>query len=422
MSLSVALGLPSCCSVQYSLALLCLVAVVYKLVVILIQRRDAIRNFEAFTGPPGHWFFGHVLQFKQDGTDLDQMVKWGEQYPYAFPLWFGPCVCYINIHHPDYVKSILTSTEPKDDFAYKFIKTWIGDGLLVSHGQKWFLHRRLLTPGFHYDVLKSHLKLMSQSAQIMLDKWERYSRTGESFELFEHVSLMTLDTIMKCAFSCNSNCQTESGTNEYIKSVYQLTDLINLRFRTFPYHNDLIFYLSPHGFRFRRFCKLAHRHTEEVIRKRKEVLKEAKEPEGIQTKRNLDFLDILLLARELHRSELRHERAESGGVLGPEALRADGGRQQEAQDPPSAGASLAQRHPHQDQTSGRLSSSRRRPQQSAKLHPCLPAAPETPAAISLIARLRLFFVKGFLGLLLTFRFTCKLSVGDAFLFFSSLQE
>ncbi|XP_077432837.1 cytochrome P450 4T8 isoform X1 [Vanacampus margaritifer] len=307
MSLSVALGLPSCCSVQYSLALLCLVAVVYKLVVILIQRRDAIRNFEAFTGPPGHWFFGHVLQFKQDGTDLDQMVKWGEQYPYAFPLWFGPCVCYINIHHPDYVKSILTSTEPKDDFAYKFIKTWIGDGLLVSHGQKWFLHRRLLTPGFHYDVLKSHLKLMSQSAQIMLDKWERYSRTGESFELFEHVSLMTLDTIMKCAFSCNSNCQTESGTNEYIKSVYQLTDLINLRFRTFPYHNDLIFYLSPHGFRFRRFCKLAHRHTEEVIRKRKEVLKEAKEPEGIQTKRNLDFLDILLLARDENQQGLSDE-------------------------------------------------------------------------------------------------------------------
>uniref|UniRef100_A0A3Q2Y412 aromatase n=1 Tax=Hippocampus comes TaxID=109280 RepID=A0A3Q2Y412_HIPCM len=239
--------------VQHSLALLCLVGVVYKVVVLLIQRRDALRNFKAFTGPPGHWFFGHVLQ----------MVKWGEEHPYAFPLWFGPCVCYMNIHHPDYVKSILTSTEPKDDYAYKFIKTWIGDGLLVSHGQKWFRHRRLLTPGFHYDVLKSHLKLMSASAKTMLDKWERYSSSGESFELFEHVSLMTLDTIMKCAFSRNSNCQTERSAR-YIKSVYQLTDLINLRFRTFPYHNDLIFYLSPHGFRHRRACKVAHSHTGKI--------------------------------------------------------------------------------------------------------------------------------------------------------------
>ncbi|XP_061676202.1 cytochrome P450 4B1 isoform X2 [Syngnathoides biaculeatus] len=305
-------SLPSYWFVQHSLVLLCLVAVVFKLVVLFLKRKDVVKNVEAFPGPPGHWFFGHVVQFKQDGTDLDLMVKWGKQYPYAFPLWFGPCVCFMNLHHPDYVKSVLTSTEPKDDFAYDFIKAWIGDGLLVSHGQKWFRHRRLLTPGFHYDVLKSYTKLMSESAKTMLDKLECYSSTGESFELFKHVSLMTLDTIMKCAFSYNSNCQTESGTNEYIKSVYELTNLINLRFRIFPYHNDLIFYLSPHGFRHRRACKVAHGHTEEVIRKRKETLKQEKESEHIPTKRIMDFLDILLLARD-----------ETGQGLSDEDIRAE---------------------------------------------------------------------------------------------------
>lgn len=35
----------------------------------------------------------------------------------------------------------------------------------------------------------------------------------------------------------------------------------------------------------------------EVIRKRKEVLKEEKQLDRIQAKRNLDFLDILLFAR-----------------------------------------------------------------------------------------------------------------------------
>ncbi|XP_077576688.1 cytochrome P450 4T8 [Stigmatopora nigra] len=308
MSFSGALwGLPSWWFVQHSLILLVLFVVVHKLVVLLKQRRDAFRNFEAFTGPPGHWFFGNILQFKQDGTDLDQMVKWGEQHPYAFPLWFGPCVSFLNIHHPDYVKTILTSTEPKDDFAYQFIKTWIGDGLLVSHGQKWFRHRRLLTPGFHYDVLKSHIKLMSESAKTMLDKWQCYSSTGESFEVFKHVSLMTLDIIMKCAFSYDSNCQTESGTNEYIKSVYELTHLINHRFRIFPYHNDVIYYLSPHGFRSRRACKVAHNHTEGVIRKRKEALKKEKESGYVSTKRIVDFLDILLLARDENQQGLSDE-------------------------------------------------------------------------------------------------------------------
>uniref|UniRef100_A0A8D0AA69 aromatase n=1 Tax=Sander lucioperca TaxID=283035 RepID=A0A8D0AA69_SANLU len=287
-------------------ALLCLVAVV-KLTMLLAERRDAFRNFEAFPGPPAHWLFGHVKEFKQDGTDLDKFVKWGQKYPYAFPMWFGPFVCFMNIHHPDYVKTLLISTGPKDDLSYKFIESWLGEGLLVSKGQKWLRHRRLLTPGFHYDVLKPYVKLVSDSAKTMLDKWESYANTNESFELFKHVSLMTLDSILKCAFSDNSNCQTDSGTNAYIKAVYELSNLINLRFRTFPYHNDLIFYLSPHGFRYRKACKVAYSHTEEVIRKRKEALKEEKELDRVQAKRNLDFLDILLLARDEKQQGLSDE-------------------------------------------------------------------------------------------------------------------
>ncbi|XP_033836389.1 cytochrome P450 4B1-like isoform X2 [Periophthalmus magnuspinnatus] len=273
-------------------ALLCLVAMLFKLTILVIQRRKTVRKMEHFIGPPPHWLFGHVFELKQDGTSLDTTVGYGKKYPYAFPLWFGPFVCVLNIHHPDYVKTILAST---------------GDGLLVSHGQKWFRHRRLLTPGFHYDVLKPYVKLMSDSANILLDKWEKYSKTGETFELFEHVSLMTLDSILKCAFSYNSNCQTEGGTNAYIKSVYELSYLVNLRFRTFPYHNDFIFYLSPHGFRFRKACRVAQNHTAAVIRKRKEELKEEKELERIQARRNLDFLDILLCARDENNHGLSDE-------------------------------------------------------------------------------------------------------------------
>lgn len=54
--------------------------------------------------------------------------------------------------------------------------------------------------------------------------------------------------------------------NTYIKAVYELSNLINLRFRTFPYHSDLIFYLSPHGSRYRKACKVAHSHTGNTYR------------------------------------------------------------------------------------------------------------------------------------------------------------
>uniref|UniRef100_A0A8C5BH40 Cytochrome P450, family 4, subfamily T, polypeptide 8 n=1 Tax=Gadus morhua TaxID=8049 RepID=A0A8C5BH40_GADMO len=292
--------------------LLCVGLCTFKITSLLIKRSNLVRHLKAFPGPPAHWFFGHALEMKRDGTEFDKSVAWGVRFPFAFPVWFGPFLSILNLHHPDYIKTLLSSTEPKDDIAYRFIKPWIGDGLLVSSGQKWFNHRRLLTPGFHYKILKPYVKTMADCSRLMLDKWEGYSQTNEFFEVFGPVSLMSLDNIMRCAFSNNSNCQNEGETNTYIKAVYELSDLVNMRIRVFPYHSDLIFYLSPHGFRFRRACRVTHRHTEEVIRKRKEALMEEAKPEQTQAKRNLDFLDILLCARD-----------EDDNALSDEVIRAE---------------------------------------------------------------------------------------------------
>uniref|UniRef100_A0AAY5EB05 aromatase n=1 Tax=Electrophorus electricus TaxID=8005 RepID=A0AAY5EB05_ELEEL len=254
------------------------------------QLKKKMRAFEQFPGPPGNWLFGHL---RQDGTDFSIITKWGEQYPYAFPLQFGPTSIYLTIHHSSYLKTVLASAG-----ANVLDHLSVGEGLLVSAGQKWFRHRRLLTPGFHYDILKPYVKLMADSANIMLDKWETYAKTEQSFELFQQVSLMTLDSIMKCAFSYNSNCQTESGTNPYIKAVFELCYLVHLRWRWFPYPSETIFHLSPHGYRYRKACKIAHSHTEEVIRKRKEALSKEKEQDILLKRRNLDFLDILLCTQQ----------------------------------------------------------------------------------------------------------------------------
>ena len=59
-------------------------------------------------------------------------------------------------------------TEPKEPFTYDMIRPWLGDGLLLSSGKKWARNRRLLTPGFHFEVLKPYAKIFQESTNVMV--------------------------------------------------------------------------------------------------------------------------------------------------------------------------------------------------------------------------------------------------------------
>ncbi|NWS75954.1 CP4B1 protein, partial [Crotophaga sulcirostris] len=269
------------------------------------ERKKIINALKAFPGPPKHWFYGHNHLITTDNI-LNLLVSWGEEYPYAFPRWFGPVLPSVIIHHPEYAKIVLGRTDPKSNIPYKFLVPWIGQGLLILDGTKWFQHRKLLTPAFHYDVLKSYVALMSDSVKVMLDKWEKKNLEQESVELFQDVSLMTLDSIMKCAFSYNSNCQTQSNSDYYIRAVYDLSYLVSKRLQNFSY-KDVFYDLTCKGREFQDACRLAHDHTDKVIKERKILLSNEKELDKIQKKRHLDFLDILLCTKDANGAGLSDE-------------------------------------------------------------------------------------------------------------------
>ncbi len=41
------------------------------------------------------------------------------------------------------------------------LKTWLGDDLLVSDDKKWMRNRRLLTPAFHYEILRGYVPVIN---------------------------------------------------------------------------------------------------------------------------------------------------------------------------------------------------------------------------------------------------------------------
>ncbi|XP_012872414.1 PREDICTED: cytochrome P450 4A12-like isoform X2 [Dipodomys ordii] len=290
-------------------SLLSLLLLLFKALQFYLQRQWLLKAFQQFPSPPSHWFFGHKVKNDQE---LQEILSRVEKFPSACPLWLWGSKARLVVYDPDYMKVILGRSDPKAHGTYKFVAPWIGYGLLLLNGQTWFQHRRMLTPAFHYDILKPYVGIMVDSIQVMLDQWEKLSIQDNSLEIFEHISLMTLDTIMKCAFGQQECIQVNRKSKAYIQAIRDLNNLVFARMRNVFHQNDVIYSLTSNGRTYHHACQLAHEHTDKVINQRKAQLQDEGELEKVKMKRRLDFLDILLFAK-----------MEDGSSLSDKDLRAE---------------------------------------------------------------------------------------------------
>uniref|UniRef100_A0A8D1BD41 Uncharacterized protein n=1 Tax=Sus scrofa TaxID=9823 RepID=A0A8D1BD41_PIG len=147
-----------------------------------------------------------------------------------------------------------------------------------------------------------------------LAKWQHLASEGHTrLDMFEHISLMTLDSLQKCVFSFDSNCQEKPS--EYIAAISELSALVTKRNEQIFLHKDFLYYLTPEGRRFRKACRLVHDFTDAVIQERRRTLISQGSQDFLRAKakaKTLDFIDVLLLAKD-----------EDGKGLSDEDIRAE---------------------------------------------------------------------------------------------------
>ncbi|XP_036035308.1 cytochrome P450 4X1 isoform X1 [Onychomys torridus] len=272
----------------------CLALGLMQAIKLYLRRQRLLRDLRPFPGPPAHWLLGHQKFLQDDKMEkLDEIVK---KYSCAFPCWVGPFQAFFYIYDPDYAKIFLSRTDPKTQYVHQFMTPCIGRGLLNLDGPRWFQHRCLLTPAFHHDILKTCVDLMIHSVNTMLDKWEKiWSAQETTMEVFEHINLMALDIIMKCAFGQETNCQINGTYEPYMKATFELGEIISSHLYNFWHHHDLIFKFSHKGHSFQELGKVIYQYTEKIIQDRKKLLKDGVKQDD--TQKSQDFLDIVLSAQ-----------------------------------------------------------------------------------------------------------------------------
>lgn len=77
---------------------------------------------------------------------------------------------------------------------YKFFKPWLGNGLLISTGEKWRAHRKLIAPTFHLHVLKSFLDLFNQNSRAVVQKMKKHE--DNMFDCHDYMSECTVEILL----------------------------------------------------------------------------------------------------------------------------------------------------------------------------------------------------------------------------------
>ncbi|OWF41391.1 cytochrome P450 4B1-like [Mizuhopecten yessoensis] len=267
----------------------------------LWRYRALCRMLKNYASPgPLHPLWGHIKCFDDDysvTSTYDKLAATSQSKMAAVWLAFKPL---IQAVHPDTAKIILQSSDPKPTgrgHQYNVLQSFIGEGLSTSNGSKWLRNRKLLTPAFHFDILRPYVKVYNEVADILLNKYAAKMATGaNSIDITKDIGLATLDTILRCALSYEGNIQ-EQEDHPYPKTIHRISELIIKRF-LIPWHlmSWNLYMLSAAGKDYKRCIDYVHGFAEKIIAKRRREL--ADDPSLLTNKKRMDFLDILMTAKD----------------------------------------------------------------------------------------------------------------------------
>ncbi|XP_071505747.1 ultra-long-chain fatty acid omega-hydroxylase-like [Diadema antillarum] len=208
-------------------------------------------------GPPPHWLYGN---FRDPGF-MEPGFKWEQEavskYRRLLVFWMGwkPVVM---LNHPDSIKPLLAT----------------------NIGRK--------------------------AMDVLIDKLHVAADEGEPVKTHETMSMLSLDVILRCAFSHQSHCQEKESRE--VEVLEKLTNICAYRmFHPFMFY-DFIFRLSSKYHEWKESYSYMHGIHDKIVTGRRRKYAKEKEPE----KRAMDFLDTLLLAKDsngngLSEKEIRDE-------------------------------------------------------------------------------------------------------------------
>ncbi|KAL4714434.1 hypothetical protein ACJJTC_017729 [Scirpophaga incertulas] len=221
-------------------------------------------------GPIALPFLGNVLSTLGVGnTDIVKIcMYYSDKYGTVIRGWLGPKL-FIFLSDATDIEVILSSHIHIDKSSeYNLFKPWLGNGLLISTGPKWYAHRKIIAPTFHVNILKSFVDTFNENSKNIVNKMK--SEIGKTFDVHDYMCEVTVDILLETAMGISRKSHDESGF-DYALAVMKMCDILHQRHYKFWLRPDFMFNFTSLSKMQTKLLNIIHGLTSKVIKNKKDM-------------------------------------------------------------------------------------------------------------------------------------------------------
>ncbi|EFN85369.1 Cytochrome P450 4g15 [Harpegnathos saltator] len=198
-------------------------------------------------------------------------IKYSAEYGPVVSAHLGPRA-FVFLGDPQDIEIILSSpVHIEKSVEYRLFEPWLGDGLLITKGDKWRKHRKAIAPAFHMSILKTFAPLFYENSLDLVPRLRE--KVGQKFDCHDYLSAATVDILTETAMGVRRERRQNTGY-DYAMAVMKLSDIVHRRHFDLSLRLDVLFKFSKLAKVQKSLLQTIHTLTENVIREKWKVIEE----------------------------------------------------------------------------------------------------------------------------------------------------
>uniref|UniRef100_A0A0A9W4X1 Cytochrome P450 4g15 n=3 Tax=Lygus hesperus TaxID=30085 RepID=A0A0A9W4X1_LYGHE len=235
-----------------------------------MSRQHMYELAEKLPGERGLPFFGNALRFAASPNKMLHTLyemSFQDEFQDLARIWLGHRLVVILVNPKDIELILSSNVHLRKSPEYRYFEPWFGNGLLISYGDTWKTHRKMIAPTFHLNVLKRFMNEFNKNSKRVIDRMA--TEDGKPFDCHDYMSEIMVETLLETVMGVK---QASQGRNclTYALSVMDVCDIMHARQTKIWLRPDSLFKWTYMAKEFDKHLGIIMNLTNKVFMKKKD--------------------------------------------------------------------------------------------------------------------------------------------------------